>query len=336
MQKDFYKRLCVKSITHCISDTDQDILKKWLNLSEANKKEFEQLKNAWDKISYDEKKFVTDIDIEWNRLNNRIEHENKNSQDKIKWYEYIPKIVFKPFYRPAFAVIILMVLIAIYLVQIKEEPVPSLFVSTKSGEKKTITLSDGSSVMLNSLSNIDYPKEFSNTREVQLNGEAFFSVSKNKTPFNVRTNNALVTVLGTKFLIKTNDTKTGVVVKEGKVSFKELYSNRSGVIVASGQQSFVEKNLPPSVPENINTDMALSWMKSVLMFERTAFSDIKSELEITYGVTLLVQNDEINNLSLTGTFEANTPIDSSLEMLCLALDLKYDRQHDKYIINKKY
>lgn len=335
MQKDFYNKLCVKSITGSISETEEKILAKWLNDSKASKKEFEQLKNAWDRISYDEENSVPEVDLQWSRLNYRIANNIYTSSSQTKWYESLPEL-FKSFFKPAFAVIVLILLIAVYLLQFNNEPVPSISVSTNSGEKKAITLSDGSSVMLNSSSDIDYPKEFSNTREVQLNGEAFFSVNKSKAAFNVRTKNALVTVLGTKFLIKTNDTKTDVIVKEGKVSFKELNSNRSGVIVASGQRSFVVKNLPPSEPENINTNLALSWMKSVVMFNQTPFCDIKSELESTYGIILLVQKAEINKLTLTGSFEVNTPIDSVLEMICLALDLKYERQHDKYIINQKY
>lgn len=326
--------MCVKAITGSISENERQLLYTWLSSSADNQKEFDELKSLWNKISISDDISVSEVELRWSKLNYRIAESNIITKGRIRWNEILTQF-YKPFFKPAFAVIVLIVLLAINLLEIPESSVSAITISTNSKEKKTVALSDGSTVILNSSTIIVYPKEFSNIRLVNLNGEAFFSVAKSDKQFKVRTNNALVTVLGTKFLIKASDIKTDVVVKEGKVNFKDLSSRRNDVILRSGQRSFVEKNLPPSVPENINPDIALSWTKPALIFNQTSFQNIKSELENTFGIKIVVQKDGINKLTLTGSFESSSSADSVLEMICLALDLQYNKVLDEYSITKK-
>ena len=228
MRKEFYSNLCIKSITGNITETEQAILTKWLNESYSNKKEYELLQLSWNRIAYNEEKNLPNMDIEWNKLNYRINIEKKRTDYKIKWYRSIPDILFKPIYKPAIAVIVLIILVAFYVSQIKDELVSIKSVSTNPGEKKTIILSDGSSVLLNYSSKIEYPREFSEIREVQLNGEAFFSVKKDAKRFKIKTTNAVVTVLGTKFAIKSRDARTEIFVEEGKVNLKTIELKSTG------------------------------------------------------------------------------------------------------------
>jgi transmembrane sensor len=335
MPNKFYTDLCTKAITGNINEDEQTVLDKWLKKSGNNQKEFEQLKKVWNGIVNYEQNSVPNIDFEWDKMNHRIMNEVKSSGFKSKWYEFIPELLFKPLYKPAIASLVLIILLLAYIIQLKDEHFPIVSVSTNPGEKKTITLSDGSSILLNYSSNIQYPKEFSETREVNLEGEAFFSVTKNTKQFKVKTVNAVVSVLGTKFTIKSLGTKTDVFVKEGKVNLKQLSSNLAGVNLSTGQKSFVIANMLPSAPEIVDSEEALGWLNNVLTFDHTSLHEIKSELERLYGIPILIQKEEIGNLTLTGSFKVETKIDSVLDMICLALDLKYEKLQKEYIINKK-
>ncbi|MCR6718728.1 MAG: FecR family protein [Chitinophagaceae bacterium] len=91
------------------------------------------------------------------------------------------------------------------------------------GVKSTIALADGSKVWLNADSKIQYPARFTgNTREVFLNGEAFFDIEKNpEKPFIIHLTNGTIRVLGTSFNVKAYDGETIVEtsVATGKVAF---------------------------------------------------------------------------------------------------------------------
>jgi transmembrane sensor len=335
MPNKFYTDLCIKAITGNINEVEKTVLASWLKKSSNNQKEFEQLKNVWNGIANFEQVSIPNIDVEWDKLHDRIINQGVSSDNKTKWYEFIPELLFKPLYKPAIASLVLIILLLVYIIQLKDEHFPIVSVSTKAGEKKTITLSDGSSVLLNYSSKIEYPKEFSETREVKLDGEAFFSVTKNAKQFRVKTANAVVSVLGTKFTIKSLGTKTDVFVKEGKVNLKQLSSNLKGVNLSTGQKSFVIANMLPSAPEIVDSGEELTWLNNVLTFNHTSLYEIKSELERLYGIPILIQTEEIGKLTLTGSFKVETKIDSVLDMICLALDLKYEKLQHEYTINKK-
>ena len=92
---------------------------------------------------------------------------------------------------------------------------------TSFGEKKELTLPDGSLVVLNACSELHYPTQFiGNQRQVQLTGEAYFKITANpEKPFRIQTPEFQVEVLGTEFNVKsyTNDRIQSVEVENGKV-----------------------------------------------------------------------------------------------------------------------
>ena len=335
MQKKIYLNLCIKSITENITEKEQKTLNDWLEKSDSHRKEFEQLKHTWLNIKINEQRNLPNVNSEWQRLNDRINDQNESLKTKQKWFEFNPEKLFKPVYKPAIAVVILMVLIAVYVLQINEEPIRTISESTLFSEKREIVLPDSSTVLLNYSSKIEYPEQFGEVRKVKLQGEAFFSITKNKNQFRVITNNAVVTVLGTKFSVKSEDIKTDIFVKEGKVNIKQLKSDNVGLVVTTGQRSTVEKNQLPSEPEFVNANDALSWINDVLTFNQTPLNEVKSELEKLYGIPITLSDEGSNSLTLTGSFRYNMPLDSVLDLICMALELHHEKVLDNYIISRK-
>lgn len=96
-------------------------------------------------------------------------------------------------------------------------------IATPRGKDFTITLSDGTQVMLNAESSLRYPTTFTGSnRSVELKGEAFFTVAKDcKHPFIVHTTNTTTIVTGTKFNFRAYDNSAPhVTLIEGSVSVK--------------------------------------------------------------------------------------------------------------------
>ena len=93
---------------------------------------------------------------------------------------------------------------------------------------KNIMLSDGTNVQLNAGSTLSYSKDYnSGNREVFLNGEAYFNVTKNHVPFIVSTDYAQVTVLGTKFNVRSRSDGFEAGVNEGSV---EVTNNDKSIV----------------------------------------------------------------------------------------------------------
>jgi len=115
------------------------------------------------------------------------------------------------------------------------------------GEKLRLRLSDGSLVWLNSGSSLSFPQQFSSkskTREVNVIGEAYFEISKNKKkPFIVHTPSVSVKVLGTHFNISSyaNDSKSETTHMEGKVQVYNSLQKNTPVELLPNQQAVFEK-----------------------------------------------------------------------------------------------
>ena len=321
-----YKALCLKKITGNITDDEKKILALWLSESDENKKEYEQIKNIWIKTTPDEVP-IPETETEWLSLNKKIE----NDSQPVKKYSLV-----KPKLKPAFAGIIAVLLLVVSVYIVNKEHTPLIkTVTTLSKEHKEVPLPDGSIVLLNGDSRITYLDNFDeNTREVNLEGEAFFSVTKDGRPFIVETKNAKTIVLGTKFNVRSFEEKTEVFVKEGKVRVKQNNSTDGSVELTRGQFSTVVKNEPPALPKEIDPYI-LSWINGKIEFNKTSLTEIVDELQRFYSTKISIENnDDLKNYTLTGSFD-HQDLDTLLTMVCTALNIDFEKQNSGYILRSK-
>jgi ferric-dicitrate binding protein FerR (iron transport regulator) len=182
------------------------------------------------------------------------------------------------------------------------------------GIKSTIQLADGSKIWLNADSRIEYPEVFEgNTREVYLNGEAFFEVAKNPAkPFIIHLANGTVRVLGTSFNIRAYDNEKTVEtsVATGKVAFIPKYKNSAKkadtvFLTPNRKVSYLftaEKvEVLPTIAVN---DKA--WTEGKMIFKAMRLQDIATELERNFAKKVVFLDEEAKNYILTGSFENNT------------------------------
>jgi len=202
-----------------------------------------------------------------------------------------------------------------------------------AGQRAQITLQDGTEVWLNAQSTLTYPSHFSRkSREVEVTGEAFFDVTKNKAPFIVTTQNIELLVLGTQFnLYSYPDAgyiQTDLV--EGSVKIYETLNEKNGIVLKSNEQAIIRNNRM-TIGKILHPDHLL-WRKGIYSFENEPLIDIIEKLELYYDITIRVEDPEIFNVRYTGKFRQNDGIIEILNILQKIQAFKIEKDRDKNII----
>lgn len=175
------------------------------------------------------------------------------------------------------------------------------------GQKSKIILPDGSVVMLNGGSSLIYSNKFgARERKVQLTGEGYFNIEKNKSKkFVVQTNELDVVVFGTQFNVKAyeNDDFVEVGLKKGEVGIKH---NKNKITkLAPGQIATLDKSKNQLDISLANIDLISAWTQDELVFEEKPMSEIVKYLERWYGVEIEISKELLDDSELL-TFKVKT------------------------------
>ncbi len=201
------------------------------------------------------------------------------------------------------------------------------------GVKATISLPDGSTVKLNSLSEIRYPAKFSDSiREVFITGQAFFEIKKNPLhPFVVHTNEFSTTVLGTSFDIKAfeDQDQHHVAVLTGKVKV----ATTSGIneILVKNEMIIYEKSNHMAKKMGYDYDAIMGWKDGILNFERATFREVCEKLSRWYGVEFELEDSLEIKGNYTGSFK-NESLDNVLMGISFSSQFNYEIKSRTVII----
>lgn len=202
----------------------------------------------------------------------------------------------------------------IYQKEVKN-PVVTFTKTTKWGQKLNLVLADGTEVYLNAGSSIKYPQRFEgDTREVELVGEAFFDVAKNPDkPFIIKSGEVKTTVLGTSFNVNTypDSHQIAVTVASGKV---KVASQEHEVLLMPNEQGVFDRKSKSISKEKIDIATSLHWKEGIIHFEDVALSEVLQTLERWYGVSFVVDNNNIGNCHITATYD-NERLSAVLESI---------------------
>jgi ferric-dicitrate binding protein FerR (iron transport regulator) len=167
------------------------------------------------------------------------------------------------------------------------------------GETYKLILSDGTEVHLNASTSLRFPFHFGKTtRDVYVDGEAYFKVAKDAThPFVVHLPQSSVTVLGTSFNVNTYDAtqeKTSLV--EGKVLLQNQWELKPGMqgIVAAGKTYSTHE---------FDEEEVLSWMKGVYYFHKMPLAELTVIASRFYVVKFIPDNNKFAGIAVTGLMD---------------------------------
>ena len=207
------------------------------------------------------------------------------------------------------------------------------------GKRFEVQLSDGTKVHLNAGTSLKYPVKFlkgEKTRQVFLNGEAYFDVTEDtEHPFVVNADNLNVQVFGTEFNVSAypEDITTDVVLVEGSVGlYTDAMSLRESTPITPGTKGTLNKELQEITTEKVDTALYTAWMEGGLMFRNMSFKNIAKKLERYYNVHIIITDMQLNNEVFYANFKQES-LENVLSYFRDSFDLEYTIKGNTIFIN---
>lgn len=204
------------------------------------------------------------------------------------------------------------------------------------GQRSQITLYDGTKIWLNSGTKLKYPVVFgANSRNVTIEGEAFFNIAKDaKHPFVVSAGKLKVEVLGTHFDVCAypDENEFATTLEEGSV---KVYNSVNGKYVKMnpGEQVVLNRKSDAFKLLHVDTELYTSWKENLLKFDDATFEEVIKKMERWYDVKITVAPGINTNERFTMTIKT----ESLREMLLLVsktTKINYEIKESAVLIKK--
>jgi ferric-dicitrate binding protein FerR (iron transport regulator) len=319
MTKDF-SILVSKTLAGEASEEEKLRLRELLQNSEQDTLLYNQIKEYWNAGVTLDSNLSESVE---NRIRSTLGVKPASIRHNFAWW----------FYRVA-AVTLLLFSVGSFIYY-RANPAHSYTFATQE-DPVSYTLQDGSSVKLNKNSSLTYTSDFGKKyRRVDLQGEAYFEVTKNAAkPFRVLTQGTETEVLGTKFnLLSDNDNKeVTVTLVEGAVRFEadkcsEILTPREEIVYSLHSENYSKQT----------TDLQYhtAWTKGRYIYPGILFGELVKKLEHIYGVTILLNSPQIEDRKVSASFVVEQPVEEILSILGNELKFDYTMKDDVIKITKR-
>ncbi|MEL7003492.1 MAG: FecR family protein [Bacteroidota bacterium] len=297
--------------------SNEEYIKKWLDgtLTEEEEKHFLQSDDyaSIKKMLYATQSFKApeyNVDAEWDRLS-KAKSAKKPKVIRVNWY--------KPLLQVAASLLILAVAYFFFFYN------PQVVVSTLAGEKTEFYLPDSSVVILNAESKISYSEDdWSDSRKVSLQGEAFFKVAKGS-KFDVKTTTGTVSVLGTQFNVKDRSSYFEVFCFEGLVQVDAA----DKVVKLSASKGLKVINDVVSEYDKIGV-LSPGWVIGESYFESVPYSQVIQEIRRQYDLNVELNNVDTTTLFTGGFSHHDLPL--AIKSITLPMNISYKLIDDKKVV----
>lgn len=279
MDSSKYISLLVKKFKGKLGEADKASLEQWLSSPEQQDKA-QQLERVWKASSQYKSAYEPDVEAGLAKFKNRIKQETTTPAREVKMRRRT--------FPLAWAAAIAAILLALGWWWTGNTGSEELVVTTDVNEQREISLPDGSSVVLNESSELNFSAfDQGSARVVQFSGEAYFDIKSNpQQPFIILTDETEIKVLGTSFNVRAYPAEsfTEVEVESGLVEVKEtgtaegmtLKTKDRGVVVHGGTMS----------AKHVDHLNALSWRTQLLSFRDQPLEEIAPYLERYFKIDL--------------------------------------------------
>ena len=306
--EELLSRYCEGNVT----DEEREKVEKWIGQSDEHYKMTRDIFLLY--LASDTLDMAQRVDSE--KAFHRVKARMRSRKLKIVWLQCqrIAAILFIP-------------LLIAYLIELfapSEDSMRMLEVRTNPGMTTRLVLPDGTKVCLNSESSLVYPERFEgHSRQVSLQGEAFFEVSKNpdkrfvvNTPYDAR-----IEVLGTSFNVETfaHDSLISTTLINGKVNF--IADTRKFNLLPGEKLVYHVKNSQANVYQTTG-ESEISWKDGKVIFRNTPFEEALHMLEKRYHVEFVIANTQYKKDAFTGSF-TNQRLDRILEVFKLSSGINW-------------
>ena len=310
-----------------LSDAESRKVESWYWASSENQKRLEQMYFTL---------FVGNRLHAMNQID--VEASFNDFKEKIAVRQPQPKRSFlRSFRRIAVAAVLAGIILgggAIFLDMYNALSRPFVIV-TAQGERTQAILPDGSKVWVGACSQMEYysPKPFSKERKVNLIGEAYFEVKKDKEyAFIVNSSEQSTRVLGTKFNIRANEDDRCVIttLTEGSIQLTSSLFDEEKIIMKPQQQFRLNTQTGKAeLYDCHNAEEYIEWINGVLNFRQATLKEISSDLERYYNVDITIASKALQQERFTCDFKTSDNIYQILSTLKLTnkFDYKITNRH---------
>jgi len=341
MTNDRFIILLTKELCEELNDTERDELLSILNDNPHYRDQRQLFRAYWEK---DRNEYEASSAL-FKKVQEKIKAEEAVAQSHETLpdtSELVPRYPFRRIWYSAAAALILTIGGIAYFHHSPQPPKTIaiathwLQTTTRPTQKDVLTLPDGTVVTLNSGTTIKYPNHFSDTtREVYLEGEAYFDVNKNPGhPFIIHADKMNIRVLGTSFNVKSykNESSGEATLITGSIevtlndrpSDRIILKPKEKLIVQNNRVTRKQLGLAPVAGDNAgkgtryaltnltyfhnnaNTVVETSWVENKLVFSNKDFIDISGDLERWYGVHIEFMTERAKHYNFSGYFEKET------------------------------
>lgn len=287
-------------LTKSLKPEEMQSLQEWLNTSEENRTYFSDMQEVWlaasdetDGMDFNkEKAYQLFLKQTGATLQ---QHSHKRKPISLRPWMYAAAMIF---------VVFICGTIAFQTgKRVIQNQLTEISIEAPYGSKTKLYLPDGTLVWLNAGSKMSYAQNFGiNERTLNLIGEAYFEVTKNKNiPFKVHTNELDVKVLGTKFNFRNyqDDLEAKVCLLEGKVA---LSSQQKETMLHPDQQALFDKKTGKLMISSTKAAHSAEWTNDRLYFDEALLPDIVKELERSYNIKITIADTELDSVRFYGNF----------------------------------
>jgi ferric-dicitrate binding protein FerR (iron transport regulator) len=211
-----------------------------------------------------------------------------------------------------------------------------------NGHQALLTLSDGTKVWLNAGSKLIFPSVFeAGKREVFVEGEAFFDVTKNpEKPFIVVTKGLNIQVFGTSFNVMAypDEEVIETVLVTGKVQLERndfSLFKKEKVMLHPGQYAGLKKNGLKLEVKDVDVESFISWKQGWYKLDKLPLSDVVSKLERYYNIKVVIIDKELELLKITGKLDLNANLNQVMDNLAEAVKIRYKIEQNTILIRKR-
>jgi ferric-dicitrate binding protein FerR (iron transport regulator) len=314
--KESHWELIAKHLASETSLVEEEQVTQLLKTDPEFKVEFESSKKIWDNINipqnnFDEKRITT--------LRNQKIADNNKRRIMRSTLKYA-------------AIFIGFVMGALF---IYHDYNSTITVIAENENRLELNLPDGSNILMQKDAIVTYRNSllFAFNREVSVQGQAFFNISKStENNFIVRTNDFNIEVWGTKFDVNTTSEGSQVVLTEGKISL-DGFNDKSinTTILAPGQMASINHTNNQLELKSVNTAIYTVWAKNQLDFATFSISELGEIFKIHYGKTLIVETNESLDHTIGGSAPTDN-IDLIIKGLSIVLSREIIHKNDTIII----
>lgn len=303
----------------------------WMKESEENARQLFRMEEIYHLGRFEQHAGQQRMASAEKRLQKKLDEEKRKQDGWLRIHRWMR-------YAAAIAVILFMGGGAGYWLYHHETEQQLLVAVAADGIVKEVMLPDGTKVWLNNLAILKYPRDFSEKeRNVYLEGEAYFEVTKNRNkPFIVQSDAMRVRVLGTTFNFKSDKhcRIAEATLIEGEIEVKGN-KEEGQIILAPGQRAELNKSNGRLTVKQVDAKLDAVWHDNLIPFRKADIFTITKALERFYDVKIILSPDIRAGKTYSGVLKRKSTIDSVLSSLQNSIPIDYKIVGNNIFISPK-